>query len=146
MKFYEVTAKCGHVGGVTKYILINYYVVAENASKAAAAVRKAPRVKHHHSDAIKAVVEITAEEYTAGRIAFDNDPYNLCHNIQEQRCFESIAERIMDDDERIEWWENRSKKKKSSNPKRAYKFGYDGNKKVTRGAFNYDIFDSSLTA
>lgn len=147
MKFYQVTAKCGHVGGYDKYIPIDFFVIADTASKAAKAVKQAPRVKHHHSDAIISVTEITADQYTAGRIAFNSDPYNLCHSSQEQQRYNDvISDRIMTEETYKRSWERGFKKERSNNPKRAYRFGYNGGKMVTRGAFKYDTFDSPLSA
>jgi len=77
MKFYKVTAKCGHVGGPDKYILNDYYTVAVNGKVAAALIRQAPRVKHDHKDAIREVREISPEEYREGWKAFNADPYNI---------------------------------------------------------------------
>jgi len=55
-KFYIVTAKCGHVGK-SKYILIDFPVIAEDGREAAKIARQIPRVKHHHKDAIRNVEE-----------------------------------------------------------------------------------------
>ena len=43
-KFYIVTAKCGHVGK-SKYILINFPVIAEDGREAAKIARQIPRDK-----------------------------------------------------------------------------------------------------
>ena len=147
MKFYQVTAKCGHVGGYDKYIPIDFFVVAETASLAAKAVRQAPRVKHHHRDAIMSVTEITADDYTAGRLAFNNDPYNNCHSAQEQQLYnDQIALRIRDEETFEKPWERGYKKEKCHNPKRAFRFGYDKGRIMTRGELKYDYSYSSLSA
>ena len=88
MKYYQVIAKCGHVGGKGKYIENEVYTAAENAKKAAEFVRLAPRVKHHHKDAIRQVKEISFEEFLIGQEKFENDPYNTCKSSREQKLFE----------------------------------------------------------
>ena len=62
MKYYIVTAKCGHVGK-NKYILIDFPVVAEDGETAAQIVRLIPRVKHDHKDAIKEVKQVDYDLY-----------------------------------------------------------------------------------
>ncbi len=54
MRYFIVTAKCGHVGR-DNYIPIDFAVKAESASKAASYARDLPRVKHDHKDAILSV-------------------------------------------------------------------------------------------
>ena len=63
--FFEVQAKCGHVGR-NHYIIKNFYVETTSAKRAAYLIRKAPRVKHHHKDAILSVREIDRDEYKQG--------------------------------------------------------------------------------
>lgn len=122
MKFYEVTAKCGHVGGINKYILINFYTQAENGREAAEKIRHAGRVQHDKKDAIQNVKEINLEDFLCGIAAYDADPYNRCHNPQEQRqyCGE-IEERVQT--ETIPAYQQR--KPRTPNPKRARRYGYD---------------------
>ena len=60
--YFEVIAKCGHVGR-NKYIPIKFAVEAESGKDAAAMVRRFPRVKHNHKDAILDCKEIFYEEY-----------------------------------------------------------------------------------
>jgi hypothetical protein len=86
MKFYEVKAKCGHVGKGHYYEGI-FYVKAASGSEAAAVVRYMPRVKHHHKDAILNVFEVGYAQYSAGRAAMLLDPYYSCHSRQEQNCY-----------------------------------------------------------
>ena len=95
-KFFAVEAKCGHVGGSNFYIKIPFYVEAASGSDAAAIVRKRPRVKHDRKDAIISVNEISYCEYKKGCEEFNNDPYNLCQNKQEQLLIQwQITDRIM---------------------------------------------------
>ena len=84
INFYEVTAKCGHVGR-NRYCLKPFYVAAPDGRSAAQIVRDTGRVKHHHKDAIRDVAKISAAEYLAGRQANGRDPYFLCSCVQEQR-------------------------------------------------------------
>jgi hypothetical protein len=84
MALFKVIAKCGHVGK-ERYYRGEFFVKAENAKVAAAVVRNAPRVKHHHKDAILAVVKIGHDEYVTGRGAYSKNPYFKCRNVQQQR-------------------------------------------------------------
>lgn len=84
MKYYQVEAKCGHVRK-NNYIIKKFYVCAEDGKEAAQKVRKLPRVKHNHKDAIRSVSEIEYVEYIDGLNRMNNDPYFLVHNSTEQR-------------------------------------------------------------
>ena len=86
MKYYRVLAKCGHVRR-NNYILKNFYLKAFTAKEAAFVVRYLPRVKHDKKDAIKNVEEISFEEYEAGRLENNLDPYFKVKNSSEQRLF-----------------------------------------------------------
>lgn len=100
MKYYQVTAKCGHVNGKRFYIEKDFYVRAENAKEAAEIARMIPRVKHHHSDAIRKVESITYEEYIEGRNRNNEDPYFFCHSTQEQNLYwDQIADDVMEEEE-----------------------------------------------
>ena len=84
MNYYEVEAKCGHVGR-NNYILKKFYVYADSGSDAATIVRYLPRVKHHHKDTIRKVIEITYEEYIEGLNSKYDDMYFQVSNSTEQR-------------------------------------------------------------
>ncbi|MDD6486522.1 MAG: hypothetical protein PUF61_06245 [Spirochaetales bacterium] len=84
MKYYEVHAKCGHVGRNNYYEGI-LYIWAENGKKAAAIARKMPRVKHDQKDAILSVTEISKFNYEQGLQAQKNSAYWTSMNVQEQR-------------------------------------------------------------
>ena len=84
MKYYEVTAKCGHVGR-NYYVLKTFAVKAANGRAAARIVRNTPRVKHHQKDAIKSVQEIDKNRYLAIIKRNQQDPYFQSHSIQELR-------------------------------------------------------------
>ncbi len=81
---YEVIAKCGHVGR-NNYVLKSFAVEAGSAAEAAAVARSLPRVKHHHKDAIRDVMEIDDARYLDILEMHRSDPYFRCHSIQEQR-------------------------------------------------------------
>lgn len=84
MNMYEVCAKCGHVGK-NNYVDVIFAVRATSGKEAARVARAFPRVKHHHKDAIRYVVQIDEVRYWEIRKANNSNPYFLCHNIQEQR-------------------------------------------------------------
>ena len=96
MKYYEVTAKCGHVGK-NNCIFITFACVAESGKEAAAKVRLYKRVKHHHKDAIRNVNEITFEDFIKLKAENDADPYLHCKNPQEQRKIPDFDSRIIPD-------------------------------------------------
>jgi len=86
MKFYEVVAKCGHVGR-KNYALKSFPVKAEDGREAARKARDLPRVKHHHKDAIKEVREICEEQFYELILMNDSDPYFHCTCVQDQRSY-----------------------------------------------------------
>ena len=95
-KYYEVIAKCGHVGR-KNYIPVKFAVVAESGKEAAKKVRQFPRVKHDHKDAILDVRCITLEEFLEIKEINNNDPYLKCHSRQEQNLIINLAERMVAD-------------------------------------------------
>ena len=82
-RYFEVLAKCGHVGK-DKYYEGTFYIAAENAKEAAKITRQKGRVKHDHKDAIISVQEITYRQYKQGCSAHNNEAFFNCKNIQEQ--------------------------------------------------------------
>lgn len=84
MRYYEVEAKCGHVGR-NYYVIKKFYVRANDGKEAALLVRKKPRVKHHKKDAIKSVTQISYEQYIDGIKEIKNDLYFQVHSSTEQR-------------------------------------------------------------
>ena len=94
--FYEVVAKCGHVGR-NKYIPIKFAVKAESGKEAAAIVRWYPRVKHNHKDAILTVEKIDYLRYLEINAINDNNPYLKCKSKYEQRLIEGLAEQLEND-------------------------------------------------
>ena len=95
-KYYEVIAKCGHVGR-KNYIPVKFAVVAESGKEAAKKVRQFPRVKHDHKDAILDARCITLEEFLEIKEINNNDPYLKCHSRQEQNQIVNLAERMVAD-------------------------------------------------
>lgn len=82
-RYYEVCAKCGHVGK-GKYCLKRFYTIAPSMHKARENVLKAPRVKKQLSNPIEYVCQITKEEYEKGRFEMDTDPYFNCKCEEDQ--------------------------------------------------------------
>ena len=100
--YWAVTAKCGHVGGLSKYIPITFYVMASSKKVASDYVISKPRVKHHNKGVIIAIENITLDDYMNGIMQSNNDPYLQCENIREQKYFlDEIYDRIIDEDD--EW-------------------------------------------
>ena len=86
MRFYEVIAKCGHVGR-KNYALKSFAVKAENGRDAAKMTRDFPRVKHHHKDAIQNVIEIDEDRFYELVTKNGLDPYFHCTCVQEQKMY-----------------------------------------------------------
>ena len=97
MKYFEVEAKCGHVGR-NNYILKKIYVCANNGKDAAKIVRNMGRVKHNHKDAIKYVIEINYEQYRIGREQMKNDGYFHVHNKQDQNALCDLEGQVLNED------------------------------------------------
>jgi len=74
IKYYLVTAKCGHVRK-SNYIPITFEVRAANGKEAAAIARRYPRVKHDHVDTIQRVEEVSIKEFLRQKEVNSKDPY-----------------------------------------------------------------------
>ena len=94
--FYEVIAKCGHVGR-NKYIPIKFAVEAESGKDAAAMVRHFPRVKHNHKDAILSVTKIDYTRYLEIEKINENNPYLKCKSKYEQKKIVGLYLQLEDD-------------------------------------------------
>ena len=92
-KYFSVETKCGHVGKLN-CVWIKFAIFAESAKEAAAIARQIARVKHHHKNTIKEVVEITADEFCKLKAINDADPYLHAKNHREQLQIEGFEERI----------------------------------------------------
>ena len=120
MRYYHVTAKCGHVGK-GYYIPITFAVRAASATEAASYTRMIPRVKHDHKDAILRVEEVDIIDYLD--LYYDNsfDPYLQCSSKREQmQEFDAIFHRICKEDSK----KVRTKEECSAKPV------YDGKKRI----------------
>ena len=91
--YYEVIAKCGHVGK-KHYVPVKFAVIAEDGKEAAKMVRDFPRVKHNHKDAILNVSKIDYERFQEIVEMNRNDPYLKCHAWQEQKLIDNLEERL----------------------------------------------------
>lgn len=111
MRFYEVEAKCGHVG-LTNCVWIKFAVKAKTSKEAADTVKRYGRVKRNHKDCIRGVSEISYDEYRI--LARENkyDPYLNARNIREQRAIPDFDERVEVDEYNV----NRREKKKNHDP------------------------------
>ena len=107
MKYYEVVAKCGHVGR-NNCVFIHFACAAYDEKDAAYKVRFFPRVKHDQKDAIKSVREISFEEFMILKSQNDADPYLHCKNLQEQKKIPDFEIRVISDKRKI-----KEKKKRS---------------------------------
>ncbi len=98
MRYFKVTAKCGHVGKVF-YYPGDLFIKAENGRDAARVARNMPRVKHDHKDAILNVEEIDWETYRAGKKDARKNPYFFCESVQQQlEYWDEIGSRLLADD------------------------------------------------
>ncbi len=97
VNFYEVVAKCGHVGR-SCYIPITFGIEAENGKEAAWKARYMPRVKHDHKDAILSVREIEEDRYLEINETYLEDLYSNCKSKYEQKAIlPFIIDRIVKD-------------------------------------------------
>lgn len=94
IRFFQVTAKCGHVGR-RNYVPINFPVYARSASEAAQYAKGLPRVKKHLKDAIIAVIEISEEEYHILLDANRRKPYLKAKCRRDVDCTETFVESIV---------------------------------------------------
>ena len=94
--YYEVVAKCGHVGKY-HYVPIKFAVIAENGKEAAKRVRGFSRVKHQHKDAILKVTKIDLNTFEEIKKINESDPYLHCHSKQEQNRIVDLSNRLEED-------------------------------------------------
>lgn len=116
-KYFEVIAKCGHVGR-TRCVLINFAVKAESKAEAAAKVKEYRRVKRDHKDCIREVIEITFSRFMELRAVNDADPYLHCKSKWQQKQIAGFHERIEDDEYNV----LRNKKKTDRQASRKYRY------------------------
>ncbi len=129
MKYYEVIAKCGHVGR-GKYIEISFPVYSENGSEAAQKILKHSKVKKQLKDAIKDVYEIDYERYIELRKKNSEDVYLRSHYKKESdlSTYEIIEIEHEDKKRKIEFNTRKEmiayKLKKAKIIKEAYNYEY----------------------
>ena len=82
MKYYIVTAACGHVGR-GRYVPIDFPIIAETSRDASRICRNIPRVKHGNKNAIIKVREVTSREYRLQQQANNMNPYLQSRNKRE---------------------------------------------------------------
>jgi hypothetical protein len=111
-KYFSVETKCGHVGKLN-CVWIKFAISAESAKEAAAKARQIARVKHHHKNTIKEVIEITVDEFLKLKAINDVDPYLHAKNHREQLQIEGFEERIELDEYNIARKHQKSSKKES---------------------------------
>ena len=111
-KYFSVETKCGHVGRLN-CVWIKFAICAESAKEAAAIARQIARVKHHHKNAIKEVIEITIDQFCKLKAINDTDPYLHAKNHREQLQIEGFEERIELDEYNIARKHQKSSKKES---------------------------------
>lgn len=111
-KYFSVETKCGHVGKLN-CVWIKFAISAESAKEAAEIARQIARVKHHHKNAIKEVIEITVDEFLKLKAINDADPYLHAKNHREQLQIEGFEERIELDEYNIAKKHQKSSKKES---------------------------------
>ena len=96
-KYFEVLAKCGHVGR-DKYYEGKFYIAANDAKEAAKVIRQTGRVKHDRKDAIISVQGITYKQYKKGCYKHNNEAFFNCKCIQEQNAvYDDIKDNIKED-------------------------------------------------
>ncbi|MBS7294732.1 MAG: hypothetical protein KIG96_04965 [Treponema sp.] len=91
MKYFMVTAKCGHVGK-NNFYKGTLFLKAENGKEAARIARDCPRVKHDQKDAILDVKEIDDFFFDIGNRLNHTLHYYTCESVQEQRMYISEIE------------------------------------------------------
>ncbi len=111
-KYFSVETKCGHVGKLN-CVWIKFAICAESAKEAATIARQLARVKHHHKNTIKEVVEITVDEFCKLKAINDADPYLHAKNHREQLQIEGFEERIELDEYNIARKHEKTSKKES---------------------------------
>ncbi len=127
-KYYEVIAKCGHVGR-NRYFEGHFFVKAESVSEASQRVKVMPRVKRNHKDAILYVFKITREEFFAGAIEKNNNPYYNCNTKSVQNeCWEQIKDFVYPETERQMLHRERNLRKEARGSKGKIRNQYKYNK------------------
>jgi len=98
MKYFKVTAKCGHVSK-GYYIDKDFPVFAKTASEASQKVKTYPRVKKQLKDCITECIEISVEEFYALRERNHKDGYFKAKN---NRDLDNFCPMIENDKKRVD--------------------------------------------
>ncbi len=142
--YFEVAAKCGHVGR-GYYYEGHFFVAARCASNAAQAIKSVPRVKHDHGDAILWTKEISHEEYVCGCIAMENNPYFNATNSREQAAIWDLIEQDIypETDRQIAYRNRHSKNKEKdiSESRYGYRKYYKYMKNKLKNSYDYNDYD-----
>ncbi|MDE5755668.1 MAG: hypothetical protein K2I23_01080 [Clostridia bacterium] len=138
-KYFEVVAKCGHVGR-RYYYEGHFFVAAQCASNAAQAIKNVPRVKHNHSDAILWTKEINYDEYVRGCIAMENNLYFKVKKPKDQAEIWDLIKQDVYPETRsqIEYRDKHSKSKKRDKNINESKYGYRKYYKYMKIQFKYN--------
>ena len=108
--YYEVIAKCGHVGR-GYYYEGHFFVYGESKRDAAQKVKTFPRVKKDHNDVILNVYRITEEELVEGKNKQASNPYFSCTSKYQQDAYwEEIKDGIKPETEnQLSYRKNKNK-------------------------------------
>ena len=89
--YYEVVAKCGHVGRMY-YYEGHFYIISNSKKEAAGKVKGFPRVKKDHDDVILGVYEVSESEYKVGLKEMQLNPYFKCTSRHEQNAVRELIQ------------------------------------------------------
>lgn len=78
MRYFIVTAKCGHVGK-GKYIEVDFPVIANSKKEAAQKVLRRSKVKKHLCNAISMAIEVEYEDYEIALEMYKSNDYIHAH-------------------------------------------------------------------
>ena len=129
MKYFEVVAKCGHVGRM--YYYEGHFFVSGDSKKAAAGkVKTFPRVKKDHEDVILWVEEVTEVQYKEGLAQMESNPYFQCGSKHEQNAIvELIQDQIFPETEiqqsyreKSNYYQDRQQKRRGKGIRNPYKY------------------------
>lgn len=134
-KYFEVVAKCGHVGR-NQYYEGHFFVISTDAHHAAQHVKTFSRVKKDHGDVILDVIPIDRQRFLEGQEEQNNNVYFHCKNRKEQNQYwDLIKNNVYEETERqCQYRENHNlhydKKKSRKN-----------NKNVIRNIYKYTKYN-----
>lgn len=135
MKYFEVIAKCGHVGK-NKYYEGHFFVIGNDAKQVAKEVKCMPRVKKNHKDAILGVTEISYDKYLIGYDSFLNNPYFKCQSKYQQKLVWDLIKANVKDETELQNKRREKYKKGGSKTTQEYTDFYHGNKRL-RNPYKY---------